>query len=229
MERVKTGIPGLDEMLNGGIPKGHSVAVIGSFGTGKTTFAMQFINEGLSNGERCIFLSLEEDEDSIYESASVFGWDFKRYVEEDKLLVIKLDPEDAKSSVERLQSDIPEMITEFNAQRISVDSISLITMLYETEEERRKALFSFSKSVKESGATSLFTAEVDPRNPTVSRDGLVEYVVDGVILLRFVEDRNLMRPRIRVLKMRRTAHTREEKEYEITDHGIEVIVSGDVF
>ena len=60
-----TGIDGLDEMLGGGVPKGHNVVVVGSFGTGKTSFALQFIWEGLKNDEPCIFISLEEDARSI--------------------------------------------------------------------------------------------------------------------------------------------------------------------
>ncbi len=229
MDRVRTGISGLDDMLNGGIPKGHSVAIIGSFGTGKTTFSMQFIWEGLRNGEKCIFLSLEEDDESIVESASTFGWDFRKYIEDGSLIILKLDPEDAKSSVERLEGDIPELIRSQGASRIAVDSVSLITMFYDDEEAKRNAVFTLVKSIKDSGATALLTAEVDPRNPMVSRDGIVEYVVDGVILLSFREDNNKLRLTIRVLKMRRTRHSREVKIYEIGEGGIHVISSGDVF
>ncbi|NPA74937.1 MAG: KaiC domain-containing protein [Euryarchaeota archaeon] len=220
--RVSTGIEGLDDMIDGGFPEGHSVAVIGSFGTGKTTFAMQFIWEGLQRGEKCIFLSLEEDEDSIVETARTFGWDFESYLDE-KLLIIKLEPEDAGTSIKRLEGEIPEMIREFEAKRIAIDSVSLITMMFRTEEDRRKYLFTLSKSIKESGATALYTAEIDPHNPQGSRDGLVEYVVDGVILLTLVEYNNAMRPILRVLKMRRTRHSREVKPYEITEHGLVVM------
>lgn len=229
MERVKTGVEGLDDMLNGGIPRGHSIAIIGAFGTGKSTLAMQFIWEGLRNGERCIFLSLEEDEESIVKSASSFGWDFATHIENGNLLVIKLEPEDAKSSVERLEGDIPELIRTRKASRIVVDSISLITMMYENVDEKRKIVFKLSKSIKESGATALFTAEVDPKNPLVSRDGIVEYVVDGVILLSFLEEAHRLKLTIRILKMRRTRHSREVKEYEIGDKGIIVLSEADVF
>ena len=226
--RIKTGINGLDDMIDGGIPQGHSVAVIGSFGTGKTTFAMQYIWEGLRNGEKCIFISLEEDEESIIKTAESFGWKFGDYID-NSLLLIKLEPEDAKSSVNRLEGEIPEIIKEFEATRIAIDSVSLITMLFSGEEERRKALFKLSRSIKESGATSIFTAEVDPRNPVVSRDGLVEYVVDGVILLSFIEQNNSLMLTLRVLKMRRTKHSRDVKPYKITDHGIEVMSESKLF
>lgn len=226
--RIKTGIEGLDEMLEGGIPKGHSVAVIGSFGTGKTTLAMQYIWEGLRNGEKCIFISLEEDESSIVESARNFGWNFEKYVD-NTLLLVKLEPEDAKSSIQRLESDIPQVIQEFEASRIAVDSVSLLTMLYPSEEARRKAVFSLSKSIKDCGATAIFTAEVDPRNPTVSRDGIVEYVVDGVILLSFREAGKKLELVLRILKMRRTKHSREVKPYEITESGINVLSESEIF
>jgi KaiC domain protein len=220
--RIPTGIYGLDEMIQGGIPEGHSVAVIGSFGTGKTTFAMQFIWEGLQRGEKCIFMSLEEDEESIIETAKTFGWNYEEYLDS-SLLLIKLEPEDAGNSIKRLEGEIPAMIEEFEAKRIAIDSVSLITMLFRTEEDRRKYLFSLSKSIRESGATAVFTAEVDPHNPQGSRDGLVEYVVDGVILLSLMEDNNVMRPVLRILKMRRTKHSREVKPYEIGENGISVM------
>ncbi len=226
--KIKTGIGGLDDMLEGGIPVGHSVAVIGSFGTGKTTFAMQFIWEGLKNGEKCIFMSLEEDEESIVETAKSFDWDFGKYLN-DSLLIIKLEPEDAANSIKRLEGEIPQIIKEFGASRIAIDSVSLITMLYREEEEKRKALFTLSRSIKESGATAIFTAEVDPRNPYVSRDGLVEYVVDGVILLmpREVNERIMLT--LKILKMRRTKHSREVKPYDITSEGIEVLSESTIF
>ena len=226
--RIKTGIYGLDDMISGGIPHGHSVAVIGSFGTGKTTFAMQYIWEGLKNGERCIFMSLEEDENSIIETAKTFGWDFGRYLD-DTLLLIKLEPEDAGNSIKRLEGEIPQLITEFTASRIAIDSVSLITMLFRSEEDKRKNLFSLSKSIKESGATAIFTAEVDPQNPVSSRDGLIEYVVDGVILLSLKASNNRMMPILTVLKMRRTKHSRAVKPYEIDEKGIAVLSESEIF
>ena len=226
--RITTGIKGLDEMMDGGFPKGHSVAVIGSFGTGKTTFAMQYIWEGLKNGEKCIFLSLEEDENSIIETAKSFGWDFENYLD-DSLLLIKLEPEDAGSSVKRLEGEIPQVIKEFGASRIAIDSVSLITMLFKSEEDKRTNLFALSKSIKDSGATAILTAEVDPKNPNVSRDGLVEYVVDGVILLTPREMNNRIMLTLKILKMRRTKHSREVKPYEISSEGIEVLSESEIF
>ncbi len=226
--RVKTGIEGLDEMLGGGIPEGHSIAVIGAFGTGKTTFAMQYIWEGLKNGEKCIYISLEEDEKSIVDSAAKFGWDFSAHLS-DNLLLVRMEPEDAKSSIRRIEAELPQIIKDFGATRIAVDSVSLLTMMFRSEEEKREAILMLSKSIKESGATAVFTAEADPRNPYVSREGIIEYVVDGVILLSFREEGNMLKLVLRILKMRRAKHSREVKPYEITEEGIRVLSEAAIF
>jgi len=90
-DRVRTGIDGLDEMLQGGFPENHIVVVMGSFGTGKTTLALQYIIDGLKKGEPCIFISLEEDKDSITRNAASFGWDLSGAIEKKKLGLFKLE------------------------------------------------------------------------------------------------------------------------------------------
>src|SRR5438552_9900765 len=80
---VLTGIDGLDEMLGRGVPAGHIITVLGSFGTGKTTFALQFLMQGLINGEKAVFISLEEEVDSVIANAASFGWGLKRCLKEE--------------------------------------------------------------------------------------------------------------------------------------------------
>jgi len=84
-------------MLGRGVPTGHIITVLGSFGTGKTTFALQFLMQGLINGEKAIFISLEEDADSVIANAASFGWDLPTYIKEKKLHIVKLEPADAKN------------------------------------------------------------------------------------------------------------------------------------
>lgn len=210
MDRVRTGIEGLDEMLEGGIPRAHAVAIMGSFGTGKTTFCLQYITEGLRSGEKGIFISLEEDEESIFSNAAGFGWDLKPYVDQKKLTIVKLEPTDAKSTVTRVKSELPEYIKAFGASRIVLDSVSLLNMLYDSEHEKRLNLFNLIQMIRKTGATCLMTAEVKDDNPNTSRDGLVEYAVDGVIALRYeeIKEKGEIQLTLRVLKMRRTGHSR---------------------
>ncbi len=229
MEKVSTGIEGLDEMLGGGIPKGHVVAVVGSFGTGKTTFGLQFINEGLKQGENGIYISLEEDVDSIIETAESFGWDFQKHMDDNRLAIFKIEPGDAATAINKIQSEFPDYIKSFNAKRLVLDSASLLEMTFDSKKEARTNLFYLAKMVKSAGATALFTAEADPRNPQTSKDGIVEYTADGVILLSYEVSGGEVQLAIRVVKMRRTMHIRAVKPYEITDGGIVVKPRSEVF
>jgi KaiC/GvpD/RAD55 family RecA-like ATPase len=128
--RVKTGINGLDEMLQGGLPENHIVLVMGSFGTGKTTFGLQFLLEGLKAGEPCIFISLEEDRESITKNAAAFGWDLTEALDKKKLGLFKLEPSDAKTTITRIKSELPKFVKSFGAKRVVVDSVSLLNMMF---------------------------------------------------------------------------------------------------
>jgi len=229
MERIESGIKGLDDLMNGGIPYGHTVAVIGPFGSGKTTMAMQFIYHGLINNERCVYISLEEDRDSIIKTAKEFSWDFEKYIDKN-LLLVKLDPEDAKSTMTRVENDLTQEISDFGAKRVVLDSATLLTMMFQDEHEKRRILFLMSSAVKKSGATSIFTGESKPENPMVSRDGLLEYVADGVILLNQIplKEKYELRLVLQILKMRRTNHSRKMHPFYIGEKGIEVLADVDL-
>ncbi len=231
MERVKTGIQGLDEMLGGGFPKAHNIAVMGSFGTGKTTFGLQFLNRGLKDNEKGIFITLEEDKQSVISDAASFGWDMRTAIDEGRLKILKLEPTDAQTTISRIRSELPQFIKEFGASRIVIDSISLLNMLFDTEHDKRSNIFNLTQMIKETGATCVMTAEVKENNPAVSRDGLVEYTSDGVVVMRYTEPegRGEIRLTLRVIKMRRTNHSRRVKTYSISDEGIVVHAEAEVY
>src|SRR5439155_1349132 len=109
---------------------GHIITVLGSFGTGKTTFALQFLMQGLINGEKGVFISLEEDADSVIANAASFGWDLPAYIKQKKLHIVKLEPADAKTTVTRVRSELPEFIKRSGASRVAIDSITLLNMRF---------------------------------------------------------------------------------------------------
>ncbi len=228
-ERVTTGIEGLDTMLNGGVPKGHVFTVMGSFGTGKTTFALQYLWEGLQKGEKCVYISLEENKEDIVTTAKSYDWDLSQYIDSGDVVIEKLEPADADATIHKLKSELPDFINSFGAKRIAIDSVSLLNMLSDKQQQKRERLFGLCNMVRETGATTLLTAEVKDDNPSSSRDGLVEYTVDGVILLRYDHDKHDVQMSIQVIKMRRIEHSRSIKPYEIIDSGIKVHTEGAVF
>ncbi len=222
--KVPTGVAGLDQMLRGGLPSGHVVLVTGLPGTGKTCFGLQFLMAGVARGESGVFLSLEEDVPQLMESARQFGWPVDAAVEHKMLNVIRLDPRETKQSIQRIRGEFAGELARMKARRIVVDSVSLLHMLSDDEASRRETLFALAGACRASGATSVFTAEADPLHPGVSRDGLSEYVADGVILLGYstaAEGRRIDLS-LRILKMRRTDHARSVQPYWIRADGIEV-------
>jgi len=228
IERVSSGIPELDEKLEGGFPENSTIAIIGAFGTGKSTFGMQFLNSGLQNGEHCILISLDDDEETMIRTASEYGWDFQRYVDEELLLLLKLTAIDIKTSILRIRSELPRLFEMFGAKRCVFDSITLFEMLFTSENERRLIVYDLVQVMRNSGATSVITSELDSSNPYASRFGMIEYVSDGVIFLNYhrLAMEKTIRLSIEITKMRRTKHSRDFMSYEVHRNGIKIKTPG---
>jgi circadian clock protein KaiC len=231
MIRVSTGIEGLDEMVDGGIPAGHTILLMGPAGSGKTTFALQFIWNGLVKDEIGMFISLEEEEPKILKTASRYGWDFQRYVDKGTLSLLKLDALDISATMARLKSELPKIIDSTAVSRVVIDPFTLLEMLYETDHDRRVHTFELCDIISKTGATTLVSSELG-KDGRSSWFGLMEYVVDGVILLRNTpitgsEDRMVFT--ILVTKMRWSNHAKEIKPYDITDKGIIIHSKSAVF
>ncbi len=224
--RLSTGIKGLDSILGGGIPKGYVVAVIGSCGTGKTTLGLHFIYEGLKNGENCIILSFEEDEESIIRNAMSVGMKLEEFK---NLQIIRLEAMSVKKSFEKVESELPELIRSFNASRMLIDSISILETLF-SEQERYQILSAFKRILRSHGVTAIFTSEADKFQPTSSKYGILEYICDGLICLKMIRKSELDEPSLglEVVKMRGIKHSRKPKPYTITEKGIIVYEEAEI-
>jgi KaiC domain protein len=222
--RAPTGIAGLDEMTMGGFPRNHVILVTGLPGTGKTCLALQFLFAGVARGEKGLFLSLEEDESALTESARQFGWPVEASLRDQTLKILRLDPKETRGNLHRIQSELPKELKQMGVSRIAVDSVSLLNMLSDDEPSRRLTLFALAAACRGAGATTVLTAEADPRYPEVTRDGLSEYVADGVVLLGYsvAADGHRVGLSLRVLKMRRSSHLRSVQPYAIGAQGIAV-------
>jgi KaiC domain protein len=231
MKLLSTGIQGLDELLQGGVPERHMIVVVGGMGTGKSTLAIQFLITGLKNGEKAVYMSLEEQEAEIKQSAMGFGWDLQTFVDNGTLALIRLDPNDIKTTMARIKNEMPGLIKQFGATRLVVDSITLFEMMFTDESERRLNLFEIFALLKDTGVTALITSEAARDEVYSSRYGLVEYVADGVIILRYVRPDELrdVKLAVEVVKMRRHKHSRSIKPYDITDDGVVVHSESEVF
>lgn len=222
IERVTTGIPGLDKLLEGGFIRGDTVLVTGATGTGKTIFCAQYIWEGLKNGEKCLFVTLEESAEDILNDIARFGWNFRHYIESGQLKMISKDPLRLTNEI----GQIVEMIKRNRLHRVVIDSTSVMGLYFKNPFELRKQMFQIFKDLKETGATIVATAETPEGGKGLSRFGVEEYVVDGVVVMHYLEYAASGTPRsLIVRKMRRTAHKTDIFPMKITDKGIEVMAA----
>ncbi|GAB6284088.1 MAG: hypothetical protein STSR0009_02870 [Methanoregula sp.] len=229
-ERVNVGISGLDDMLGGGLIPQSICAIIGTYGTGKTTFSLEFIWDGLKKGERVIYISLEEREERIITYMKMKGWDVTPFLNK-ALFVIRLDPTDFNLANNRIKNELPNLISEVNASRVVIDPISLFEDLFDTDSERRQEMFRFIEGLRDKPCTIMMTSETDKDNVFSSRHALIEYLADTVILLRFIRPSDLtdVHLALEVVKMRMSSHSREIKPYEIQQDQVMVYSEANVF
>jgi KaiC domain protein len=229
-ERVKIGIGGLDTMLGGGLIPGSITAIIGSYGTGKTTFALQFMWEGVSHGEHAIYISLEEREERIREYMAQKGWDYQQYINK-SFTVLRLDPSEFNLAISRIKNELPDLVKKLGATRVVIDPISLFEDLFEDSAMRRQEMFRLVESLRDQKCTVVMTSETDSGNQYISRHNLIEYLCDTVILLNYVRPADLtgVHLAVEVVKMRLSQHSREIKPYEIQKERILVYSEANVF
>jgi len=231
IDRIDLGIEGLDNMILGGVPERSLIGIIGGAGTGKTTFALQFLNEALENGERAVFITLEQTEEAVLSTAEEKGWPFREYADNDQLAVVVLDPVEMANSLANIRSDISRLIREFGASRLVLDSVSLLEMMYDHPAKRRSEVFDFTRSLKEAGVTTLLTSEASEESSHASRYGAVEYLTDAVFVLQYVRTSNFEETRlaIEIQKIRDANHSRATKPYDLTDEGMSVHRQANIF
>ena len=227
VKKVKTGVSGLDTLLGGGIPEGHTVLVSGGAGCGKTTFLCQYLNEGLKNGETCLFITLEESKKQISEDAAQFGWDFQKYEKQKKLYLKQYNPFELSGDLSL--NSFEHYIEYIKATRVVIDPISLFAAFVAHEGIEsvpgeygiRRGLFFVIDRLRKANTTTMMSTEiVEGQGGKLSRYGAEEFVADGSIVLSVYE--SLDTRKIGVRKMRGIKHTLKSFEMEIKKDGIAV-------
>ena len=228
--RVDLGIEGLDEMIQGGVPERSLLVAMGAAGTGKTTFGLQYLQRGLEKDQKAIYISLEESRDDVVQAATEKGWSFDEYLENDELAIVDLDPIEMANSLTSIRGDLPRLVDAFDAERLVLDSVSLLEMMYDNQAERRTEIFDFTRALKKAGVTTMLTSEASEGNPYASRHGIIEYLTDGVFVLQYVRSEfRETRLAVEIQKIRNANHSRETKPYEITSDGISVYQQANIF
>lgn len=225
MERVKTGIPGLDELIEGGFLKGSVNLLTGGPGTGKSLLGLRYIYSGALLGEPGVYITLEEDPKEIIERSKRFNWDLEKPIKEKKMNLVRMELYDFS----KLVTLIEESIYRIKATRIVIDPVTLLGLFFEKLIDVRKNLADLSKQLKKTGTTSILTSEVPEGTNLVSPFGVEEFITDSVILLQRIRQGNIYTRALSVLKMRGTNHSTKLHPIKIADDGVGVYSKEEVF
>jgi len=226
LERIKTGVAGLDEIMNGGIPKGQLVLLSGTCGTGKTTLCTQYIHTGLAKfKENGIYLSFEEMPQSIKNNVAQFGFDFEPFEKAGKFSFIKYDPYHVEEVFDILESAIRDT----KAQRVVIDSVSALGIHVRDKAELRRMIFNLSTTLRKLGCTAMLVSEIVPGTSGISRYGVEEFVTDSVIVLYYERSEFSFNRTIQIWKMSGSDHSKKLHPYKITNRGIVVQAQDEAF
>ncbi|HEU4473719.1 MAG TPA: ATPase domain-containing protein [Gemmatimonadales bacterium] len=219
--RLSTGIAGLDEMIGGGITQGDSLVLAGPTGSGKTTFALQFVAAGLREGEAVVIAVFEEHPEVYLERARSFGVDFRAAVDKGQLRVIYLRPLDL--SVDETLEEIRVSVGQISATRVVIDSITgfEIALAPTFREDFRESLYRLIGALTGFGVTMYMTVEVLESRETFRLTGYqISFLTDIIVNMRFVEIEGELRKVLSVMKVRGSDHSRAFRGYDITPAGV---------
>ena len=219
------GIPDLDKMMHGGLLKGDSLLVARPSGTGKSVLASQFIAEGLRRGETGIMAIFEERPQGYTVRADSLGLPLKSAQEEGKLEILYLRPLDL--SVDEVTHEILAAIKRTGAKRLVIDSLVGFEMALAPgfREDFRESLYRMIVVLTAAGVTILTTVEVDDNFTALQFSHYtVSFLTDDIIRLRHVEIDGQLRKVMVVIKMRGGNHSKDIREYIITNKGVVVIL-----
>ena len=228
MERVKTGIAGLDEMLNGGIPARRHVALYGGPGCGKTSFGFEYVYRGAKDGDAGVYVTLEETADDIVENMKTtfpMFTDVPQLIKSKKLNIVKPD----KLELEEVANILEEQITDHDVKRAVIDSATMIRMSFESEMEYRQTLFEFLSLLRNLDCTSITTLEATTAKKAEMTFDIEHFVMDGIINLYNLDREDRRVRALEIFKMRGTDHSRDLVPFKVTPSGIKVYVGEKVF
>jgi circadian clock protein KaiC len=218
--RLSCGIPELDEMMGGGIPEGDSLLVAGSSGTGKSLLGTKFIVEGIRQGDPGIVAMFEERPEEYAERAASFGLDLDTPQKEGKLKLLYIRPLDL--SVDETVREIIDAVQAMDAKRLVIDSLAGFEMALAPgfRTDFRESLYRMIGALTRTGVTILSTVEVQETFTGFTLSSYaISFLSDDILRLRFVSINGQLRKMMVVIKMRRSKHSIDMREFEITSEG----------
>ena len=226
LERLPTGIPGLDEMISGGFPKNSAIMIRGGTGTCKTNLCIQYLYMGaVKYKEPGVLLSFAESKSQIHQHAHGFGWDLDALEKEDLINIIRYEPHEVLKIMEEGGGSIRDTVESVGAKRIVIDSLTAYDMLFEKRYRANESILNLFEILRGWDATTLVTSET-PVSPNTEYKGRSGFLSDGVIQLYNLRIGQRRVRAIEIIKMRDTSHTDMIRGLKLTSKGI--VIDGEL-
>jgi len=214
--RLTSGVPGLDELLHGGLPEHSATIIEGGTGIGKTLLGLHFLAQGASEGGKSIIFTFEETPDQLKDIAAGFGI---QVGEGSGVEIVYTPPVELLGA--KWQALARERIEALGARRVMIDSITTMAMGLVTERRFKELVYSTVKMCRAMGVTLIMTMEVAELLGSAMLTGHgISSMADNVIIMRYVEVESQVKRAISILKMRGTSHESDLREFKITDQGL---------
>jgi len=228
LPKSPTGIPGMDEITGGGLPKGRPTLIAGSAGCGKTLFAMEFLVNGvIQYDEPGVFVAFEESSEELAQNVASLGFDLNDLIKQKKLIIdyVRIErseiEETGEYDLEGLFIRLGYAIDSIGAKRVAMDTVEVLFSALPNQAILRAELHRLFRWLKDKGVSAIITAERG--EDTMTRFGLEEYVADCVILLDHRVIEQVSTRRLRIVKYRGTLHGTNEYPFIIGKNGISVL------
>ena len=215
--RISVGVPVLDDMLGGGLPAGYSLLVVGPSGSGKSILATEFVAEGVRQGETAVVALFEKTPSQMLNNQ------LDLLVQSGRVALLNMRTLDL--SVDEALRELETRIDQIGATRVVLDSLSgfELALAPEFREDFRESLYRMTTVLSEKGVTLFMTSELEDRTDELrfSPQGSA-FLVDAIVMQRYVEADAELHTVISVIKVRGSQHSRQLREFRITDAGIEI-------
>lgn len=234
IDRVKTGIPGLDELIEGGFPRGDTILIAGRAGTGKSILATQFLYKGVTEyNEPGVLVTLEEAPHLIRRNMMRFGMDLADLEKKGKLSIVDLSPSKEVTPVKigeypsfdlsGLEAIILNHVKKTGAKRVVIDTLAILAYKFRSRDILREEFFKLAANITRAGTTLLLTSEIPAQHDGLGVFDIEAFLASGVIVLynEMISETSRSRS-IEVLKLRGSKHSSRIHSMRITDEGIRV-------